>query len=64
MDFPNRFCYKFPVPNFTKIPPLGAVLICADKRRGGRKDGKADRKTGMIKVKGAFCHYAKGLKMV
>jgi len=47
-----------------KIPPLGAVLIRADKRREGRQDGEVDRKKGMVKVKRDFCHYAMGLKMV
>jgi len=46
------------------MSPLGAVLIRADKRREGRKDGEADRKEDMVKLKGVFCHYTKGLKMV
>jgi hypothetical protein len=56
--------YKFLVPHFTKIPPLEAVLIRAEKKKEGQKDGEADRKTDMVTVMGAFCHYAEGFKMV
>jgi hypothetical protein len=50
LEFLDRFSLKSPIPNFTEIPPLEAVLI------------NAERRTGMKKVRGAVRGYANAPK--